>query len=525
MVYVVSKRGKPLMPTERYAHVRRLLKSHRAVPICNNPFTIRLKYETPEIVQDLYLGIDPGRENIGVGVSKEDGTCVFLGELETCNKSIKKNMNNRRGYRHSRRKNARLRRQRKAIRNNNQFKSSTLNTLKGSKKCVSKEYLHPGFEEPVIHKAIKGKEPRFNNRKRKEGWLSPSARQLIQMHFRVIESAMKFLPVSHIILEKNRFDFQKLENIDIKSWQYSKGILYGYNSYKDYIYEQQNGKCLLCGCNSIDNYHHIVPKSKGGSDTASNIAGLCLNCHHKVHTSLDSERALSAKKSGLKQQYKIGLLNTVMPFLVEELNDFCISKNIDFSLSNGYNTSVLRNALGYSKDHYIDGYVISISNRVIKSSSLTDMVYCYKRFKKKSANNIHKLNRREYYFNAKLVAVNRAKATEQKEDSLKEYKELYLKDHTQQELDLHLKSLIVKPAHRIYTSHREHKTCDIHVGDIVKYEKKNKIKGNTKRLVFVATGINLSQGGVQHGTKSKKLKYCKLLQSGCINVVDAVKLC
>ena len=136
--------------------------------------------------------------------------------------------------------------QRKAIRNNNQFKSSTLNTLKGSKKCVSKEYLHLGFEEPVIHKAIKGKEPRFNNRKRKEGWLSPSARQLIQMHFRVIESVMKFLPVSHIILEKNRFDFQKLENIDIKSWQYSKGILYGYNSYKDYIYMNNRMVSVYC---------------------------------------------------------------------------------------------------------------------------------------------------------------------------------------------------------------------------------------------------------------------------------------
>ena len=49
MVYVVNKKGKPLMPTTRYGKVKRLLKSGKAVVINNNPFTIRLKYNTTEL--------------------------------------------------------------------------------------------------------------------------------------------------------------------------------------------------------------------------------------------------------------------------------------------------------------------------------------------------------------------------------------------------------------------------------------------------------------------------------------------
>ena len=40
-VYVVDKHGKALMPTTRYRHVRKLLKSGKAVAICNKLFGSR----------------------------------------------------------------------------------------------------------------------------------------------------------------------------------------------------------------------------------------------------------------------------------------------------------------------------------------------------------------------------------------------------------------------------------------------------------------------------------------------------
>ena len=43
-VYVLDKKGKPLMPTTRYGKVRRMLKSGQAKPVQNLPFTIQLTY-------------------------------------------------------------------------------------------------------------------------------------------------------------------------------------------------------------------------------------------------------------------------------------------------------------------------------------------------------------------------------------------------------------------------------------------------------------------------------------------------
>ena len=94
-VYIVDKHCKPLMPTTRFGHVRKLLKEKKAVPICNSPFTIKLKYDVPGYTQPVYEGIDTGRENIGDAASLENGENVFLADVRTNNKSIKKKMQDR----------------------------------------------------------------------------------------------------------------------------------------------------------------------------------------------------------------------------------------------------------------------------------------------------------------------------------------------------------------------------------------------------------------------------------------------
>lgn len=531
MVFVVDKHGKPLMPTTRYRHVRILLKNHLAVPISNLPFTIKLKYDVEGITQKLYLGIDPGRENIGIGVSNEKGECIFANEVQTNNKSIKKNMDERRDHRQARRRNRRLRKQRKAIRDNTQFsKDKTIkeDTLRTTKSCVSKEYLHSGFDEPVTHKCIRGKEPRFNNRRRPEGWLTPSARQLIQVHFRSIESVLSILPITNIVFERNVFDFQKLENVNIKKWQYSKGPLLGFKGYKEFIYELQHGRCLLCG-GKINNYHHIVPKSKKGSNTVKNIAGLCDSCHNGpdgVHKNTETAETLKNKKAGLRQKYIVSLLNTVMPELVKQITEFCEKKDISFSTTTGYETYEKRNNFNLPKQHYVDGYMISLAGKEVENLNikLPKVVYKQRRFKKKSSANIQKLNQREYYKvedgKQILIAKNRHKAEAQEFDSLEEYKNKYLESHTKEELEIHLRTLVVKPAKRTYTAHKYNLTSTIHVGDIVKYEKKNKIKGNTKMLVFLATGVSILSNKIEHGTKNKKISYCKSLKKRCLSYIE-----
>ena len=202
MVYILNKKGKPLMPTTRCGHVRKLLNSKKAVVVNSNPFTIRLKYDTPNGVQDVFAGIDSGRENIGSGASNEDGDCLYLGELKTSNKSIKLKMTERAGFRKERRRHDRQNKQRKARKDHTEIQNGNADICRTTISCKSVQISYPAAEKSVTHKIIRGKEGKFANRHRDEGWITPSARQLVQMHMNDLKSMCKILPISHVTLEK-----------------------------------------------------------------------------------------------------------------------------------------------------------------------------------------------------------------------------------------------------------------------------------------------------------------------------------
>ena len=523
IVYVVSKKRKPLMPTTRCGHVRKLLDEGKAVAINSNPFTIRLKYDTPEIIQDLYYGNDTGRENIGVGVSDDKGNGVFLSELTTHNKSVKKNMTARAEFRRSRRRHDRQSKQRKSNHDGTAMKNGDDDTVRTKHECKSVKITYPGADNPVTHKVIQGKEGKFNNRHRDEDWITPSARQLVQMHMNILKQTMEFLPISHVSLERIAFDFQKLENQDIRKWQYGNGPLYGYDDYKDYVNDEQHGKCLCCGKDEIEYYHHIIPRSKGGSDKVSNTAGLCWDCHYGptgVHNCQETQDRLPELKGETNTQYKVSLLNSVMPVLIKEMKAFCNDKGIEFRITDGKQTSETRNNLGIDKTHSVDGYCISLAKRDnYNPKFMPDRIHEATRFKKKSNNKIQKLNRREYYLENKLVAVNRHKATDQKDNSLEEFLSMYRETRTEKEVQQLMHQIVIKPAKRTYTYHKDNRACKFHIGDLIRYSKKNKIKGNTKTDTFICTGVHFGKldkdQSLANGTKEKKMKFCAVLRAGC----------
>lgn len=61
-------------------------------------------------------------------------------------------------------------------------------------------------------KNIINTEAKFNNRVRPEGWLTPTARQLVQTHINMVRKICQILPVTYWSLEINKFAFMRMDN-------------------------------------------------------------------------------------------------------------------------------------------------------------------------------------------------------------------------------------------------------------------------------------------------------------------------
>ena len=430
-VYVLNKDGKPLMPTTRCMHVRHLLKNGKARVVKSKPFTIKLNYETPDIFQPLYLGIDPGRTNIGVAVVKEDGTPVFTAHLETRNKDITGLMSarkeSRRQHRTMKRRN---RRQRRAVKCGTTSKkcvkqttSQSGNTSKRAQKIGVIKRLLPGCEKPVLCIGIKNKEARFNNRVRPAGWLTPTANQLAVTHINLIRKIQKFLPISDVVVELNRFAFMALENPKIQRWQYQQGPLYQKGSVENAVFEQQDGHCLFCK-QPIVHYHHVVPRSERGSETLDNRVGLCTKHHDLVHKDIIWKEKLAEKKAGLNKKYgALGVLNQIFPKVFEALTTMFPEHVF---VTDGKSTHDYRQKYNVGKDHWLDAYCIA--NSVVGKYDPTINAYVpyeMRQFRRHDRQALHKANmNRNYLLDGQKVATNRHKAMNQKTNSLEEFRML-----------------------------------------------------------------------------------------------------
>ena len=413
MVYVQNKDGKPLMPTTRYCYVRLLLKENKARVVSTTPFTIQLNYDTPDITQDLILGIDPGRTNIGVAVVKEDGQCVFSAHLETRNKDVPLLMQKRAGFRKQHRTlDRRRKRQRRA-------KAAGTTVAEGSV-----ERLLPGYEKPVVCHYIRNKEARFNNRSRPAGWLTPTANHLLQTHINLIAKVAKFLPITKVVVELNRFAFMAMDNPNIRRWEYQQGPLYGLGSVEDAVFAQQDGHCLFCK-KPIDHYHHVVPRHKNGSETLANRCGLCERHHALVHKDKAWAEKLVTRKGGMNKKYHaLSVLNQIIPFLMEYLGR---ETSYDVYATDGKSTKGFRIAKNVPKEHYTDAYCIacSILDTDVEVSTPVEP-FELKQFRRHDRQAcIRQMVDRKYILDGKVVATNRHKAIEQKSDSLEEFREAY----------------------------------------------------------------------------------------------------
>ena len=443
-VYVLDSSNNPLMPTKRCGKVRWLLKTKQAVVVKRKPFTIRLCYEPKtHVVQDITLGVKPGRTHIGLAAVRTDGKCLFAAECVTRNKEIPKRMMERRMHRMASRRGERLVRKRRAKKNHTLMKDGQI------------ERVLPGYQDgSVLVKDIINTEARFNNRHRDAGWLTPTARHLLQTHIRLARIVCEILPVSSAAMEMDLISFMELEcGGKLKSKEaYKRGPMCGYKNQKEALYDQQNGLCLLCGKAEIEHIHHIMPKSKGGSDTLKNKAGLCCACHMRVHQDEKMAARLLRKKNGLNKKYgALSVLNQINGRLADSLSSL-FSGNL--YLDSGAETKRCREEAGFERTKSADAYCIACAGRKITPDVRTDFTdqYQIRQFARHARSLISRQTERTYRLLGTVVAKNRRPRCEQKGEALSDWYERMCGEYGQKEAERMRSMLCVKKSRRSYNN-------------------------------------------------------------------------
>lgn len=302
-VFVLSRGGKPLMPTTP-CRARHLIKAGEAEVVKRTPFTIRMLIETSEVVQDVVLGIDAGSKHVGLSASTEHEE-LFSAEM-TLRDDVPQLMTARRQSRRTRRSHLRYRK------------------------------------------------PRFNNRRRHDGWLTPTMETKIRSHVNAINDICTILPISRIVVETASFDIQKIKNEDIEGKQYQEGEQLGYANVKAYVKARDNYTCWACGAHKPLHVHHIVQRKDGGSDRPANLITLCEKCHENHHNGKRPLDIPFPEDRGFKDATD---MNTMRWFLLDRLEKAHL--DIPVIQTYGYITNWNRNRLGLGKSHANDAFCIA----------------------------------------------------------------------------------------------------------------------------------------------------------------------
>jgi 5-methylcytosine-specific restriction endonuclease McrA len=121
--------------------------------------------------------------------------------------------------------------------------------------------------------------PRFANRVRPQGWLSPSLRSRIGNVLNWARRFGQWVPISRIEIERVKFDTALLQHPEITGILYQRGELFGWEI-RSYLLEKFGRHCVYCGrSETAFEIDHVVPRSRGGTDRVSNLVLSCHSCN------------------------------------------------------------------------------------------------------------------------------------------------------------------------------------------------------------------------------------------------------
>lgn len=313
MIYVMSKEGKALMPSERGWRIGYLLRHGKAHVVSRVPFVVQLDYESTTYTQEVSLGIDAGSKHIGVSASSEKKE-LLAAQVE--------------------------------------LRSDVVNLL-----STRRELRRTRRNRKTRYRKV-----RFDNRKRKDGWLAPSIEQKVDSHLKVIRLVHKLLPITKTTIEVAQFDAQKIKNPDIKGEEYQQGEQMGFWNVREYVLARDGHRCIHCKGKSRDhilNVHHLESRKTGGN-SPSNLVTLCETCHKAYHR---GEFELKIKRgNSLRDAAVMNIMRWVVYERAKE--EF---ENVH--LTYGYATKHTRIENGIAKTHAADAFCIAKNVNAMRLSS------------------------------------------------------------------------------------------------------------------------------------------------------------
>jgi 5-methylcytosine-specific restriction endonuclease McrA len=246
-VYVLDKKGKPLMPcSEKRARIlldRRRARVHRMVP-----FTIRLvdRLVKDSVLQPIRLKLDPGSKTTGAALTRaEDSIDPETGEVEQTEHVLSLIEIHHRGH---------------AIRDALTQRRAFRRRRRGK---------------------LRHRPARFDNRTRPKSWLAPSLQHRVDTTMSWVKRLRRLAPVTSLAQELVRFDTQQMQNPEISGAEYQQGTLAGYEV-REYLLEKWHRTCAYCDDKTVPlEIDHIHPRSLGGSDRVSNLTLACHKCNQR----------------------------------------------------------------------------------------------------------------------------------------------------------------------------------------------------------------------------------------------------
>jgi len=310
-----------------HAKARILLKNRLAVVHKIYPFTIRLKDNSCVNKDRVYtVKIDPGSKHTGIAITDDKNSVVMLAEIEHRGHIIKKNLDNRRAIRHSRRQ--------------------------------RKTRYRPA---------------RFLNRTKPKGWLTPSVKSRADNVINFIRKYKKLINIDKVMIENVSFDTVQMIS-DTKLWgsDYQKGPLYNTNL-REFVFSKTNGRCSYCGAKATE-IDHIVPRAKGGSNSIYNLTPTCRPCNQKKSNSSLKEfgKLMNRDYSHLepkKTTKDASIVQATKNYMAKE-----ISKLVsDTTTHDSWMTKNNRDQLGLPKQHYYDA--LSVGEIPNNFNFFTDKIF------------------------------------------------------------------------------------------------------------------------------------------------------